>query len=401
MNKKILYLALNYPVIGKSNSLYTDLMEEFRDNGYEVTVIASSEENGEEGVFNESGIQVIRTNTFSQRNVSIVKKGIANVLLPYQYKKAIKKYVKSFDFDFILMPTPPITLYSVVRWLTNKYKIPFYLILRDIFPQNAVDLGLIKKEGLIHSKFRSTEKKLYNLADQIGCMSQGNIDYVIKHNDTIKLDKLHILRNWQKNQVLKKVDKTEIKVKNGLEGKFVVFFGGNISKPQKVENIVQLAKLYKDNPDVVFYIIGRGTEKPKLEQLVIDNELQNFIIKDFLPRDEYQELMLAADVGLVSLDERFTIPNIPSKALSYFNAKIPIIALIDNNTDFGTWIQDEIECGYWSVASKPEQIKYNMDKLLIDKGLVQELGLNGYNYFLKHLSPEIACKVIVDRINDC
>ena len=192
LNSKILFLALAYPKIPNSSNLYTDLMEEFRNQGHEVFVVAPAVNEKETGLIIEEGIHVIRVKTFPLLNVNPIQKGMANVLLPYQYKKAIKKYFKSDSLDLIIMPTPPISLVAVANWLKKKYKSKLYLILRDIFPQNAVDLGMIKKEGLLYNFFRKKEQFLYKVADKIGCMSPGNIDYVIKHNSDVNPNKLHL-----------------------------------------------------------------------------------------------------------------------------------------------------------------------------------------------------------------
>jgi len=400
MKKKILYLALDFPNIEKSNNLYTDLMEEFRDNDHEVFVVAPSSEVLKTELRNESGMQVLRVKTLPLLNVNVVKKGIANLLLPKRFLKAINVFYKNIDFDVIILPTPPITLYTVVQSLKKKRKIPVYLILRDIFPQNAIDLGMISKKGAIYKYFRRLEKKLYNISDMIGCMSQGNIDYILQHNNDVDASKLHILRNWQKNQDFSSIDKNEIKLKFNLENKFVIFFGGNIGKPQKVENIVSLANSFKHNKNVIFYIIGKGTEKDKLIKLVENNKLVNVIIKDFLPRNEYIEMMQIADVGLVSLDEKFTIPNMPSKALSYFNVRIPVIALIDENTDFGTWVENEVKAGYWVSAKDPSLLVEKIEYLIENPGQRNIIGENGYNYFVKHLNPTVAYKIIINSLKD-
>ena len=400
MKKKILYLALDFPNIEKSNNLYTDLMEEFRNNNHEVYVVAPSSEINNTVLNEESGMKVLRVKSMPLLNVNAVKKGFANLLLPKQYLKAIKKHYQYIDFDLIILPTPPITLYNVVNSLKKKNKTPVYLILRDIFPQNAIDLGMISKKGAIYKYFRRLEKKLYAISDRIGCMSKGNIDYVIQHNKEIDASKLHLLRNWQKNQEFEKIDKQEIKKKFNLENKFVIFFGGNIGKPQKVENIVALADAFKINKEVVFYIIGKGTEKNKLITLVNDYKLKNVIIKDFLPRNEYIEMMQIADVGLVSLDENFTIPNMPSKALSYFNMKIPVVALLDVNTDFGTWIEDEVKAGYWASAKNPVLLKEKIEYLIQNPELRNSIGVNGYNYFIRHLNPNVAYKTIINSFEN-
>ncbi|MBV1923098.1 MAG: glycosyltransferase family 4 protein [Flavobacteriaceae bacterium] len=398
MKKKILYLALDFPNIEKSNNLYTDLMEEFRDNDHEVYVVAPSSDIEKTVLTEESGLNVLRVKSMPLLNVNIIKKGIANMLLPKVYLKAIKKHYQHIDFDLIILPTPPITLYKVVNALKKKSKTPVYLILRDIFPQNAVDLGMISKKGAIYKYFRRMEKKLYAISDSIGCMSQGNIDYVINHNKEIDSSKLHLLRNWQKKQEFNVIDKNEVKKKFALDGKFVIFFGGNIGKPQKVENIVALAESFKENEKVVFYIIGKGTEKDKLITLVKENHLNNVIIKDFLPRNEYIEMMQIADVGLVSLDENFTIPNMPSKALSYFNVNIPVVALLDENTDFGTWIEDEVKAGFWVSAKNPSLLKDKIELLIEDPEQCRIIGENGYNYFNANLNPSVAYKTIINSI---
>lgn len=397
-NNKILFLALAYPKIPKSSNLYTDLMEEFRNHGHEVFVVAPAINVNEIGLIQEEGINVIRVKTLPLLNVNPIKKGIANLLLPLQYKKAIKKYFKSDNLDLIIMPTPPISLVSVASWLKKKYHSKLYLILRDIFPQNAVDLGMMKKGGIFYDFFRKKEKELYKVADEIGCMSQGNIDYVIRHNSEIKTDKLHLLPNWQKEIPQFSEDKNELRAKYNFDDNFVIIFGGNIGLPQKLENILAVAELYQPEDKVLFFIVGQGTEKAKIERLIQEKKLQNVIIKDSLPRDDYQNIISVADCGLISLHEAFTIPNIPSKSLSYFNAKIPILAAIDENTDYGSHIQDEVKAGLWAPSNKPNQIKEKIDLLKANPQLCKDMGENGYQYFVNNVTPEHTYEIITKKI---
>lgn len=383
---RILFLALIFPKIGQSSNLYTDLMEEFRDQGHDVFVVAPIVDD-REGLQNEEGIKVIRVKTLPLLNVNPIRKGIANILLSYQYKKAIKKYFKESEIDLIIMPTPPISLIDVASWLKKKYNSKLYLILRDIFPQNAVDLKMMTKASLFYNFFRKKEKKLYQESDYIGCMSQGNIDYVLKHNVDVQKEKLHLLPNWQKVMPLFEGDKIALREKYGFDNKFVIIFGGNIGLPQKLENVLEVAKLYDENEEVLFFIIGNGTEKKKIENLCIQMKLKNVVIKNSLPREDYQNIIAVANAGLISLSEDFTIPNIPSKSLSYFNAKTPIIAAIDKNTDYGTIIQDEIGAGVWAVANEPLEIKRKIDYLRANPNLCVQMGENGYEYFVNNITP--------------
>src|SRR5690606_35174172 len=141
--KKIIFLALGFPNVENSTNIWTDLISEFKDQGHEVLVLAPAETDKEIGLRIEGGVKVLRISTLKLFNTGKIKKGIANVLLPYQYKNALRKYKIELDFDLILMPTPPITLTKVAKWLKKKSKAKMYLILRDIFPQNAVDLKMM------------------------------------------------------------------------------------------------------------------------------------------------------------------------------------------------------------------------------------------------------------------
>lgn len=393
---RILFLLLYHPEPHESSNLYADLVDEFVKNGHEVTVVSAANENQAPGLKKENDTEVLRVKTQKIFNVHPLLKGIATVRVPYLFKRAIKKHFSKRSFDLIVTPTPPITFVDVVAWLKKKYPLQSYLILRDIFPQNARDLGMIRN-SILFSYFRRKEKKLYRYSDHIGCMSQGNIDYVTQHNPEVSPEKLSLLPNWQKVYPLAEKDGS-VKEKYGLAGKYIAIFGGNIGEPQKIENIVALANEYRDNNNIVFLIIGSGTRKRYLEQLVSSHKLDNVIIKDQLPRTDYQELVCNADIGLISLNEKFTIPNIPSKTLSYFNAKVPILAAIDSNTDYGK-ILESSGSGLWSVTGDIKKYKNNFDRLYNDPGLRRQMGENGYAYLIKYLTPEMTYKTIANTIS--
>lgn len=395
---KVIFLALAFPKMDKSKYLYTKLVSEFHENGHDITVVAPSYNDEITGLQIEEGVKVIRVKTLPLFGVGMIKKGIANVLLPYQYKLALKKHGASLNYDLIMTPTPPISLYGVAAWLKRKSKGKFYLILRDIFPQNAVDLGMLKKNGFIYSYFRRKERKLYTISDAIGCMSQGNIDYVINHNPELKSEKLHLLPNW--GDLLPMAPDSEIKTlrdKEGLNDKIVVIFGGNIGLPQKLENIVDLAIACQEEKNIFFLIIGSGNERQNLENLINEKDLNNISIRDGVPQKEYMKWVQLADIGLISLSEKFTIPNIPSKALSYYNTKTPILASIDRNTDFGQ-IVDELQTGVWAEAGQTEELKEKLMQLCNNPDLREKMGNNGYNYMKENLSGKKALLEILEQI---
>lgn len=394
----ILFLMINFQDIRKgSPSLYSSLAKEFHENGYNVYVatILEKKHNEETRFENEGGLNVLRVKTGNMFNVNVIEKGITTITVANKLKTAIKKYFNNIKFDLIIYPTPPITFAPLANYMKKRDKAKTYLILRDIFPQNAKDLGIINNHVLF-SYFRRKEKKLYEISDHIGCMSQGNIDYVLKHNEVTK-EKLELLPNWAKVDNYKAVDAQKYKAKYGLSGKIIAVFGGNMGKPQELEFLLELASLYKDRDDIAFLLIGNGTEKQKLLNIAKEKGLKNVVIKDKIPRDDYESLVRSCDIGLINLNRNFTIPNIPSKTLSYFEAEIPVLASIDENTDYGK-ILDEEKAGLWSITGDLESYRKNFEKLLNNKELRKEMGKNGKKYLEKNLTVEQAYNTIIKHL---
>lgn len=384
-----------FPDMNKSFNMYTTLVEEFVNHGHEVTVLAPGKD--ETGVYVENTIPVLRVQTLPIKNAPNYLKGISNVLLPYQFERALNKFYKGKSFELIISPTPPITLVDLAAKLKRRFGAKFYLILRDIFPQNAVDLGFMKKGGLLHHYFQRKERKLYEEADFIGCMSQGNIDYLKKHNPEVSTDKLVELKNYQKPYKGFGSNIALLKEKYGIAGKFVVVFGGNMGKPQQLENVLELAESVLQFSDIVFLLLGEGVQMNKIEVNAKIKGLTNINIQRTIPKQEYQDLLSVCDVGLISLHKDFTIPNIPSKALDYFNVGIPVLASLDRATDFGK-ILDEEQCGLWTYAGEHEILKHKLIQIYSNKELKELMGSNGKKYFTRNLLPSTAYSTVINNL---
>ena len=388
-----LFLMISYPDVYHNTNMYTDLVDEFIKNGHNIYV-ATADRKRNHSCKIEGGAYVLRIRTLELFEVNPIFKGFALILLPYQFRTAIKRIFPSIKFDLIIMPTPPITLVKNVKYLKKKTHAKFYLILRDIFPQNARDLGLIKNP-LIFKYFRKKEKELYSFADYIGCMSPANIEYVISHNREVDKEKLHLLPNWIKVKPYTE-PQNDFKSKYKLKNKFVAIFGGNLGKPQSIEFILELARHYRANLKIVFLIVGRGTEKKKIDKIIEVQNLANVQILDYIPREEFNELVKECDIGLVNLSDKFTIPNMPSRTLAYWVAKLPILAATDKNTDYRI-ILEQSKGGLWAETGDITRYKLNFERLYKDEKLRKSMGKNGYKYLCKHMNSENAHKTIISN----
>lgn len=402
----VLFLMLNYPFDKKRDHMYKDLSRKFAEKGHNVIVVALLEEKyGKETFVEEDGNHTILwIKAGNYFGVNKIRKGITALLLPFYFNENINKFLKGISFDLVLYPTPAITLYSTVKRIKKKFpKAKYLLVVKDIFPQNALDIGMLRK-NIIYYYFRNIEKKLYNISDYLGCMSKRNVEYLLENND-IEKKKFFILENWSSNYGKTELingEKEKLLDKYSLKNKFILIFGGNIGPANELEFLIELAKRVRENKveDVVFLIIGKGTKKSFIEKLVLEYKLENVKIFDFIPTEEYDKLVSLSDVGLINLNKKYTIPNIPSKTLNLMRAGKPILAVTDINTDYNKLIVDDAKCGLWSSAGDLEKYFKNFMELKDNIQLREEMGINARKYFERYLTTDVAYNKIMEKVGD-
>jgi len=401
----ILFLTLAYPENEKQTNLFTDLMGEFKANGHSVTVLCQREKkyNKNTKFTKHHGINVLRVRTGNLTKVNLIEKGFSTLRLENQFIKAIKNFLLNTKFDLILYSTPPITFAKAIDYLKRRDQASTYLLLKDIFPQNAVDIGLIKRKSLIHKVFLNKEKYLYQISDWIGCMSQGNIDFILKHNPDLNTEKIEICPNSIRpiprhivrvNKDLKIRDKFNIPIDAKL-----FIYGGNLGKPQGIDFLLKALTSMKFRKDLYFLIIGSGTEFKKIEVYLNVNNFQNVKLINYLPKDEYDAILQNADVGLIFLDERFTIPNIPSRLTAYMEFAKPILIVTDANTDLDKIIFDA-KCGFWTKAGDLESFKLVVQEISELKDELVTMGNNGRLYLEDNFHVSDSYKIIMSHFEN-
>lgn len=355
---KVLFLTIGRMSNIEEHSIYQDLLRCFRDYGHDVYTVSTREKRmGLPTEFcEENGTHALRVCTGNITQCGLVEKGVSTVLIGRQYKAAIQKYLSDVKFDLILYSTPPITLAGVVKYIKKRDNAKTYLLLKDIFPQNAVDLGMMSKRGIkapIYWYFRRKEKQLYAISDRIGCMSQANVAYVIRHNPEIDPDIVEVCPNSIEvvDMRIGQAERDAIRNKYGIPlDKKVFVYGGNLGKPQGIPFLIECLKSQEQNPDAYFLIVGNGTEFGKLQAYFDAVQPENMKLLKSLPKEDYDRMVAACDVGMIFLDHRFTIPNFPSRLLSYMQAGLPVLACTDSNTDIGKVIVDG-GFGWWCESN--------------------------------------------------
>ena len=385
--------------------IYTDLMRKFRKEGHQITVVTPRERRlGEPTSLKEvDGVQILGVRTLNLQKTNVIEKGLGQVLVESQFKKAIKRHLGDVKADLILYSTPPITLMGVVKYLKKKNpQAMTYLLLKDILPQNAVDIGMMSKtgvKGFLYKHFRKQEKQLYQISDHIGCMSPANVQYVLKHNPEIAPERVEVAPNSYEVQepiVLTEEQRNAIRQKYNLPIDRPVFvYGGNLGKPQGIPFLIQCLDANANRQDCHFLVVGNGTEYSRMEAWYKEKKPQSVSLYARLPKEDYDQLVRACDVGLIFLDYRFTIPNYPSRLLPYLMEKKPIIAATDPNCDTGS-IAETNGYGFWCPSNDVAAFTKTVDKLLVSDR--QTMGEAGYQFYLDNYTAEHTYSQIVKHL---
>lgn len=400
----ILYLSMSSGLQNvETSGIYTDLMRKFRDEGHEVYIIYPRERRlglpTELKV--ENHVHALGVKTLNLTKTNVIEKGIGQVLLESQFKAAYKRYFADVTFDVILYSTPPITFTKVIKYAKKRNPQAIsYLMLKDIFPQNAVDLGMLTKgglKGMLYRSFRNKEKELYRVSDYIGCMSPANVQYVLTHNPEVNPAIVEIAPNsYDVPETLQRVNYEDIRNKYQLPiDKPIFIYGGNMGKPQGIPFLIDCMNAVKDRTDCHFVVVGDGTEYPKLDAWVKEVKPKAVSVFRKLPKTDYDALASACDVGLIFLDYRFTIPNYPSRLLPYLMERKPIIAATDPNCDTGS-LAEENGYGFYCPSNSVQAFVEAVDKMLASD--IKQLGENGYQFFLHNYTTAHTYQAIVKHL---
>lgn len=396
---RVLFLTLGNIKSLEEHGIYQDLIRTFLNNEHCVDVVCPAEES-RTTAFTDSipNGRLLHVACGNVQKTGLIKKGINTILLESRFKRAIRQNLSDVKYDLIVYSTPPITLAGAVRYIKRRDNAKTYLLLKDIFPQNAVDLGMMSRHSIkapLYWYFRRKEKQLYALSDHIGCMSQANADYVLRHNPEVDPRIVEVCPNSieVKDMRIGLETRKQLREKYGIPSDKKVFvYGGNLGKPQGIPFITECLKAQEQNPEAYFLVVGNGTEYGKLKKYFDSAKPKNMKLMPRLPKEDYDHMIASCDVGLVFLDHRFTIPNFPSRILSYMQAGLPVLACTDPNTDVGKTITDG-GFGWWCESADASCFAETVEKIMADS--IQEFGKNSWEYLNKNYNVERAYSTII------
>lgn len=393
----VLFLTMNVFTDIEMHNIYSDLMKEFIKHGHRPYIVTPREKKlGEETeLIDSDDYSLLKVQIGNTSDVSLIEKGVSTVTLSLRFYHAVRSKLGKLSFGLILYSTPPITLAAPVKRLKKLFECRTYLMLKDIFPQNAVDLGMFSEKSFIYRYFRAQEKNLYKVSDKIGCMSPANVEYVLKHNPEIPRNKVELCPNAIIPHEVENREgyKIALREKYGIPEESIVYlYGGNLGKPQGIPFLVQCLKQVKNCQEGYFIICGSGSEYGLLEEFMENEKPENVKLIPFLLKQEYDTLVKGCDVGLIFLDYRFTIPNFPSRILSYMEYSMPVLACSDKISDIGILGEDN---GFGLKASSNDVNEFTNCIEKLNKLDLDEMGKKARWYLDNHFHAEQCYQIIM------
>ena len=370
-----------------------ELAQELQARGHEVTVITTwPEYNLDQATTaraygeleNEAGIRVIRVKTLPHHNVNYIVRGLSQLLMPLQFLIKLRKY--KIRPQGLIVYSPPLPLALVGSWI-RRSGVRTLLNIQDLFPQNAIDLGILRSKAQIKF-FKALEHFAYKTSDIVTVHSEGNRQMLLQQQPEFAA-KIKLLHNWvdvdHHNNAQATVD---FKKTWGITQKHVAVFAGVMGPSQYLDLILNIAAQMQDRSDLLFLMVGDGKEKERLQELVKQTGLNNVRFEGFISRDVYPDLLAACSIGLVCLSPQNQTPVVPGKILGHMAAGLPVAAFLHTTSDAHSMIA-EAGCGISANSGNLSACVNALQNLLANEATFAEIGQRGKRYAIAHFSKEV------------
>jgi len=361
---RIVLISDTYPPLSNSGAIQLrDLASEFASQGHHITVIVADSDIQTSSILQEcSGIQVFRIKTYPIKDVGYVRRTLSEFFMPFAMIREFRRSeLFKISWEGILWYSPSIFHTPFVNYLKWKSGCKAYLIIRDIFPDWAVDIGLMKK-NLPYLFFTAVARYQYLVANIIGVQSPSNEIFFKSWNKKSRRS-VELLPNWLGK---KGIERCPIRVEDTvLAGRRIMVYAGNMGKAQGIDIILNLAEKLHYRTDIGFLMVGRGSEFARLKHLAQKNQMKNILFFDQIEPEEIPELFTQCEVGIITLDHRHKTHNIPGKFLTYLQSGLPVLANVNAGNDLAKIIRIN-HVGEVCETNKASDFHNLAEKLLSD-----------------------------------
>ncbi len=366
-----------------------ELGKRFVAEGNEFTIVASDvsylsgtkAEMPADGPETYAGVHVRRAWTYAALHRNYVWRVVS--FLSFMVS-SVWAAMKVRNVDIVMGTSPPIFqllsawIVSVVKWK------PFVLEVRDLWPEFAVDIGVLKNPVLIWLA-RRLESFLYRRATHLVVNSPAYREYLIEKG--VPAAKVSFVANGVDTSMFSQpTDASALRDELGLEGKFVVTYAGAIGMANDLDVVLDAADHLRDEPDVHFLLVGDGKECDRLQERAVQMSLPNVTFTGPQPKAEMPRYLAMSDACLATLRDipmfRTTYPN---KVFDYMAAARPTILGIDGV------IRDVVEAADGGIAIPPGDaaaLSAAVGELSRDRQRCTQMGRSAREYVRQHFDRD-------------
>jgi glycosyltransferase involved in cell wall biosynthesis len=374
-----------------------DLARELLRQDQKVTVLTPSDAISRNlEVTLEEGLRIARVRTGKIKGTTKPFRAIQELRLSATLWRQARPFLLANPADLIIFYSPTIFFGALVRRLKSLWRCPAYLILRDIFPQWAVDAGVLKK-NLAYRYLRRKELEQYAAADVIAVQSPANLNY-FSQNLPDRHYRLEVLYNWASEEY-RTTGSQGWRPKLHLENRILFIYGGNMGAAQDMANLVRLSRGLRDHSRIHFLFVGEGSGTSLVRAAIQSWNPSNMQLLSALNQDDYLALVTECDVGLISLDRKLTTHNVPGKLLGYLEARLPVLASINEGNDLGT-ILETSRTGFSCINGDDEGLRRYALMLADNKDLREQMGRRGRDLLHHKFSATAAATQILSSVYD-
>lgn len=388
----IALISTDYPPLRTSAAVQLrDLAQQFVALGHRPVVIVPSPMSDKPWMVERlDGVEVLRLAAPPTRSPSFVRRAIAEMWLPFAMFRSIRRSAfASAKWDLLVWYSPPIFFGPLIAVLRRRSQARTYLILRDIFPEWAVDLGLVRR-GAVYLVFKAIAAFQYSVAEVIGVQTPSNLGYLSSWARPPR--RIEVLHNWL--AVTPDVGCSIVVKNTALAGRKIFVYIGNMGVAQGMDILIELVQSLRHRDDIGFLFVGRGTEFARLEAEKGCRHLDNALFFGEIDSSEIPGLLAQCHVGLVALHPDHKTHNIPGKFVSYVQYGLPVLARVNAGTDLERLIEDE-QVGKVYVGNSVSELKRLAEQLADDEALRQSLSQHGKEFGRLMFSPSAAAQQIV------
>lgn len=394
---RIALVADTFPPLRTSGAVQLrDLSRELVRQGHQLTVLLPAADlDGTWRLDDWEGVRVLRLRAPKTKDIGYVRRTLNEFWMPFAMRRQLRRIPLAQErFDGVVWYSPSIFHGPLVQSLKRQSRCPAYLIIRDIFPEWAVDMGLMGR-GLPYRFFDLVAQYQYAVADVIGVQSPGNLTYFDQWQRQ-KGRKLDVLQNWLGEAALQRCS---IRLEQtALAGRQVFVYAGNMGVAQGMGILLDMADRLQSRSDVGFLFVGRGSDVVHMRKNAHDRGLSNVLFFDEIDPDEIPSLYAQCTVGLVALDARHRSHNIPGKFLTYMQSGLPVLACVNAGNDLVELIRSEA-VGQVCDSHQVDDLVMLAEKLLEQLSADSTISDRCTSLFEREFSVKQAARQIVEALN--